>query len=72
MPNLKPLLIVLLLILGRPQQISGQTVIDSLESHYQSCLDKGDYMLGCTKTFYQQQGKRRPGIYPLLNTIYKK
>ena len=39
--------------------------IDSLENKYQSCLDKGQNMLGCTKTFYAQ-------MESLLNLLYKK
>lgn|SRR5574343_378077 len=40
-------------------------VIDSLENKYQSCLDKGQNMLGCANTFYGQMDS-------LLNLQYKK
>jgi uncharacterized protein YecT (DUF1311 family) len=39
--------------------------IDSLESQHQSCLDKGEFMLGCTERFYFQMDS-------LLNVLYKK
>jgi len=39
--------------------------IDSLETQHQTCLDKGEYMLGCSKTFYSQMDS-------LLNVQYKK
>jgi uncharacterized protein YecT (DUF1311 family) len=39
--------------------------IDSLEDQYQSCLDKGGYMLGCSKTFYAQMDS-------MLNVAYFK
>jgi uncharacterized protein YecT (DUF1311 family) len=39
--------------------------IDSLQNQYQQCLDKGEYMLGCSKMFYYQ-------IDSLLNLRYKK
>jgi len=39
--------------------------IDSLESQHQSCLDKGQFMLGCTERFYFQMDS-------LLNLLYKK
>ena len=39
--------------------------IDSLESQYQACLDKGEFMLGCSETFYFQMDS-------LLNVQYKK
>lgn len=39
--------------------------INELEQRYQTCLDKGDYMLGCSQTFYNQMDS-------LLNVRYKK
>lgn len=42
-----------------------QKTIDSLETQYQTCLDKGQYMLGCSKLFYSQMDS-------LLNVRYKK
>jgi uncharacterized protein YecT (DUF1311 family) len=39
--------------------------IDSVQTQYQLCLDKGEYMLGCSKIFYYQMDS-------LLNLIYKK
>lgn len=39
--------------------------IDSLESQYQACLDKGEFMLGCSERFYLQMDS-------LLNVQYKK
>jgi uncharacterized protein YecT (DUF1311 family) len=38
--------------------------IDSLEIQLQNCLDKGKYMLGCSKTFYYQMDS-------ILNARYK-
>lgn len=38
--------------------------IDSLENKYQACLDKGQNMLGCAKTFYKEMDS-------LLNLQYK-
>ena len=45
----------------------SQTIktIDSLENSYQTCLDKGVNMLGCSKMFYQQMDI-------MLNLVYKK
>lgn len=40
-------------------------IVDSLENKYQSCLDKGQNMLGCANTFYGQMDS-------LLNLQYKK
>jgi uncharacterized protein YecT (DUF1311 family) len=37
--------------------------ITALEKNYQDCLDKGDYMLGCTKDFYNEIDK-------ILNVTY--
>jgi len=44
----------------------SQTIktIDSLETQYQTCLDEGQFMLGCSKTFYSQMDS-------LLNVQYK-
>ena len=42
-----------------------EKTIDSLERQHQTCLDKGEYMLGCSKKFYFQ-------IDSLLNIQYKK
>src|SRR5690606_30790237 len=39
--------------------------IDILESKYQVCLDKGEFMLGCSEKFYFQMDS-------LLNVEYKK
>ena len=39
--------------------------IDTLESQYQACLDKGEFMLGCSERFYFQMDS-------LLNVQYKK
>jgi uncharacterized protein YecT (DUF1311 family) len=39
--------------------------IDSFESQHQACLDKGEFMLGCTERFYFQMDS-------LLNVLYKK
>lgn len=39
--------------------------IDILESQYQACLDKGEFMLGCSEKFYFQMDS-------LLNVEYKK
>jgi uncharacterized protein YecT (DUF1311 family) len=46
---------------------SAQTnsTIKTLEIQHQACLDKGQYMLGCTKIFYYQMDS-------LLNVQYKK
>jgi uncharacterized protein YecT (DUF1311 family) len=47
--------------------VSAQTnsTIKTLEIQHQACLDKGQYMLGCTKIFYYQMDS-------LLNVQYKK
>ena len=42
-----------------------EKTIDSLETQYQNCLDKGEYMFGCTKKFYSQ-------IDSMLNVVYFK
>ena len=39
--------------------------IDSLETQHQACLDKGEFMLGCSERFYLQMDS-------LLNVQYKK
>src|SRR4051812_23221934 len=39
--------------------------VDSLESQHQACLDKGEFMLGCSERFYFQMDC-------LLNIQYKK
>jgi uncharacterized protein YecT (DUF1311 family) len=39
--------------------------VDSLETQYQACLDKGQFMLGCSEAFYFQMDS-------LLNLEYKK
>ena len=36
---------------GRAQTVSA---IKAMESQYQSCLDKGEYMLGCSKAYYRK------------------
>lgn len=38
--------------------------IDTLENKYHSCLDKGEYMLGCSREYYTEIDK-------ILNTTYK-
>ncbi len=45
----------------------SQTVktVDSLENQYHECLDKGEFMLGCSQKFYIQMDS-------LLNVQYKK
>ncbi len=43
----------------------AEKIINRLETQYQSCLDKGEYMLGCTKNFYFQMDS-------MLNVVYLK
>jgi len=38
--------------------------MDSLENSYQSCLDRGQHMLNCSKVYYQQMDS-------MLNMVYK-
>ena len=42
-----------------------EKTIDSLESQHQACLDKGEFMLGCSEKFYFQMDS-------LLNSQYKR
>jgi uncharacterized protein YecT (DUF1311 family) len=39
--------------------------VNDLKTQYQNCLDKGEFMLGCSQTFYTQ-------IDSLLNVAYTK
>lgn len=66
MTKFKPTIISILLCISFITAYSQlNKTVDSLEKQYQSCLDKGEYMLGCSKLFYQQMDS-------LLNVYYKK
>jgi len=43
----------------------NKQTIDSIQKSYQSCLDNGQFMSGCSKSHYQQMDS-------LLNVVYSK
>ncbi|KAA2244966.1 DUF1311 domain-containing protein [Chitinophaga agrisoli] len=45
-----------------------QAVIDSLESNYQRCLSKSQYMYGCALEYYRQMDSMMDNIYRQLYT----
>jgi len=58
--------IVVIFLIFSGNRCFSQTIntMDSLENCYQSCLDKGQNMLNCSKVYYQQMDS-------MLNTVYK-
>ncbi len=65
MINLSSIPYILIFLFGSLTSFSQTTkTIDSLETRCQVCLDKGEFMLGCSKSFYSQMDS-------LLNLEYK-
>jgi uncharacterized protein YecT (DUF1311 family) len=65
MASLKFQFIIVFILICLTTFSQTKKTIDSLETQYQTCLDKGQFMLGCSETFYFQMDS-------LLNLQYKK
>lgn len=66
MPKLKKILIsITICVFSLTISAQTNTTLQTLQNQYQACLDRGQNMLGCSKTFYLQMDS-------LLNIYYKK
>ena len=65
MTNLKFKFLIVFIFICLTTFSQTKKTIDTLETQYQACLDEGQFMLGCSETFYFQMDS-------LLNLEYKK
>jgi uncharacterized protein YecT (DUF1311 family) len=58
---------VLLIFILSYASLHAQTTaqLDTLQARYQTCLDRGEFMLGCSSHYYEQMDS-------MLNIVYKK
>ncbi len=69
MRNFKFILIsIFLLVASLASRSQTASVLDSMESQYQSCLDKGDNMQSCAKNYYVQMDKMMNKVYAKLRS----